>query len=173
MGYAGGATPAPTYRNLGDHTETLQVDYNPDKITYEQLLAVFWSSHNPQQESWSRQYMTAVFYSNDTQRQVAEKSKTRENARGQGKIHTQVLPLGQFHRAEDYHQKYYLRQNTLLLHEFKGIYPDPDDFTDSTAAARVNGYLGGHVPIAKVRQALGELGLSPAANKRLLEAAER
>lgn len=173
VGYTGGTTPSPTYRNLGNHSESLQIDFDPEKISYEQLLDIFWQNHDPRREPWSRQYMAAVFYADDAQRRVAEKSKSRESARKDGRIHTQILPLAQFHRAEDYHQKYFLRQNSFLMGEFKGIYPDPDDFTDSTAAARVNGYLGGHVPIEKVRQALDGLGLSPAANRRLLDAADR
>jgi methionine-S-sulfoxide reductase len=173
VGYTGGSTPSPTYRNLGDHTETLQVDYDPSKISYARLLEVFWQSHDPRRESWSRQYMAAVFYADDAQRRAAEKSKQAVAATGGGKVHTRILPLGKFHRAEDYHQKYYLRQNTFLLRNFKAIYPDPNDFTDSTAAARANGYLGGHAPIEKVRASLDGLGLSPAGNQRLLEAAER
>jgi methionine-S-sulfoxide reductase len=173
VGYTGGSTAAPTYRNLGDHTETLQVDYDPQKISYEQLMAVFWASHDTRREAWSRQYMSAIFYDSPTQRDAAEKSIAQEAARGEGKIVTRILPLNRFHRAEDYHQKYYLQQNTTLLREFKAIYPDTSEFTDSTAAARVNGYLGGNAPIEEVRRHIEDLGLSPEGRRRLLEAAER
>jgi len=172
VGYTGGSTPAPTYRNLGDHTETLQIDYDPSKISYAQLLDVFWKSHDPHREAWSRQYMAAVFYGDEDQRSTAEKSK-QAVASAAGEVYTRILPLAKFHRAEDYHQKYYLRQNIFLLREFQAMYPDADAFTDSTATARVNGYLGGHVAIEKVRRALDGLGLSSSANQRLLEAAER
>lgn len=173
VGYAGGRTPAPTYRDLGDHTETLQIDYDPARISYEKLLEVFWSSHDPRQEAWSRQYMSVIFYDSPAQRQLAEKSLEREAARSAARIYTRILPLERFYRAEDYHQKYYLRQNPTLIREFKTIYPDPRQFTDSSAAARVNGYLGGHVPVEEIQRRLDRLGLSPEGGRRLLEAAAR
>jgi peptide-methionine (S)-S-oxide reductase len=117
--------------------------------------------------------MAAIFVESDQQRELAEKSREGVAARTEGEIHTKILPLKRFHRAEDYHQKYYLRQHMTLLREFKGIYPDPQDFTDSTATARVNGYLGGHVAIDKVRRTVGDLGLSPTGQRQLLDAAER
>ena len=58
VGYAGGTKKNPAYHNLGDHTETIQIDYDPTKISFEKLLETFWDSHNPAQRSWSRQYMS-------------------------------------------------------------------------------------------------------------------
>ena len=117
--------------------------------------------------------MSAIFFATPGQREQAEESRKQEAARSGGKIHTEILPLKQFYRAEDYHQKYYLRQNATLSSEFKEIYPDAREFTDSTATARVNGYLGGHVPIENIRRDADGLGLSPESRRRLLEAAER
>ncbi|MDZ7761250.1 MAG: peptide-methionine (S)-S-oxide reductase [Desulfovermiculus sp.] len=62
VGYSGGKKPNPTYHDLGDHTETLQVDYDPEAVSYPKLLEVFWESHSPEQSALSRQYMAAVFY---------------------------------------------------------------------------------------------------------------
>jgi peptide-methionine (S)-S-oxide reductase len=173
VGYAGGSTASPTYRNLGDHTETLQIDYDPQKISYGRLLEIFWAGHDARREAWSRQYMSAIFYDSPAQKEAAEKSLAQETARGGGKVYTRILALDRFFRAEDYHQKYYLRQNATLLRDFKAIYPDAREFTDSTAAARVNGYLGGHAPINEVRRRVDDLGLSPEGRLLLLEAAER
>jgi peptide methionine sulfoxide reductase MsrA len=61
VGYAGGMKKNPTYRSLGDHTETVQIDFDPSVIPYGELLAVFWESHEPGSSTWSRQYMNAVF----------------------------------------------------------------------------------------------------------------
>ena len=88
-------------------------------------------------------------------------------------MYTRILPLERFYRAENYHQKYYLRQNPTLIREFNAIYPDPHQLINSTAAARVNGYLGGHAPLEKIRLRLDRLGLSPEGRRRLLEAAAR
>ncbi len=63
VGYAGGTKRNPTYYNLGDHTETIQIDYDPTYVSYRELLDIFWESHDPAARPWSRQYMAVVFYS--------------------------------------------------------------------------------------------------------------
>jgi peptide-methionine (S)-S-oxide reductase len=131
------------------------------------LLKVFWDSHDPQWPSGSGQYMTAVFYHNDQQKRLAEESEAREEARIKGKIVTRILPLGEFTRAEGYHQKYVLRQERDLLQELKAIYPQEKDFVDSTAAARINGYLDGYGTPADLQEDLPGFGLSPRAGKLL------
>lgn len=67
VGYAGGKTDAPTYRHMGDHTETVQIDYDPGRITYEELLKIFWESHDPESRPYSVQYKNAVFFHNAAQ----------------------------------------------------------------------------------------------------------
>ena len=71
VGYAGGETRNPTYSHIGDHTETVQVDYDPRRITYEDLLVIFWESHSPRERAWGRQYMNAVFFHDEKQRLAA------------------------------------------------------------------------------------------------------
>ncbi len=61
VGYAGGTLANPTYYNLGDHTETIEMDYDPDVITYTELLAIFWNSHDPTSPSYSRHYKSIIF----------------------------------------------------------------------------------------------------------------
>jgi len=167
VGYAGGRQPNPTYRNIGDHTETLQIDFDPTQISYEALLNVFWQTHNPCATSWSRQYMSAVFVHDDHQRALAERTRDAEAKRRGAKVITVIQPVGIFTRAEDYHQKYILRQRGKLLREFEAMYPDPADFTDSTAAARVNGYLGGNGTAEMLEQEIDRLGLTPAGAQTL------
>lgn len=169
VGYAGGTTTAPTYRRIGDHTETFQVDYDPTRISYRQLLTVFWESHNPTSRSWSSQYKAAVFYHNEAQKQLAVETAEREAERRKKKIRTEILPFTGFTIAEDYHQKYYLRREKDLMREFERIYPSARDFVRSTAAARVNGYLGGNGTSEGVHAQLGLLGLSPEGQHTLLE----
>jgi peptide-methionine (S)-S-oxide reductase len=143
------------------------VDYDPAVISYKELLDVFWDSHDPAQPSWSRQYMTAVFTHNGEQRRLAEESKTREEARIKSGIVTKILPIGEFTRAEDYHQKYVLRSERDIFRELTAIYPKENDFTDSTAAARINGYLDGYRTVAELQADLPGFGLSPQAGKEL------
>jgi peptide-methionine (S)-S-oxide reductase len=78
------------------------------------------------------------------------------------------LPAGTFYVAEDYHQKYLLRDESSLYREFETMYPDAKDFMNSTAAARVNGYLGGHGSEAMIQHDIERLGLSAEARNTLL-----
>jgi peptide-methionine (S)-S-oxide reductase len=173
VGYTGGRKQNPTYYDLGDHTETVEVDYDPCHTSYEQLLAVFWTTHNPCGEHGSRQYMSAVFYHNDAQKKLALETREREEARRGTRIATEVLPATTFYVAEDYHQKYLLRAQESLMREFRAMYPDPKDFMNSTAAARVNGYLGGNGSKEMIRKEIAQLGLSPEASQTLLRLWER
>jgi peptide-methionine (S)-S-oxide reductase len=160
VGYAGGQKANPTYYSLGDHTESLQVDFDPAQISYAELLEVFWSTHNPCAGGNSRQYMIAIFYHNESQRQVAEASRQREAARREKPVRTSILPLTAFYLAEDYHQKYMLRSRSALMRELKAMYPDEQDLVNSTVAARVNGYLGGHGTASLLEEEIDRFGLS-------------
>jgi peptide-methionine (S)-S-oxide reductase len=169
VGYAGGTKPHPTYRSLGDHTETVEVDFDPAVISYEQLLDIFWRSHHPGQPAWSRQYRAVVFYRDDRQKALALKTRDQVAARLHGPVATEILPAGEFTLAEDYHQKYYLRQRPDLLGEFTAIYPTRDALAASTAAAKVNGYVAGYGAPADLQADLDGLGLSPTARRKLVD----
>ena len=172
MGYAGGTTKNPTYHRLGDHSETIQIDYDPTQVSYEKLLDIFWDSHDPTRQSWSRQYMSIIFYHNEEQKGLAIETKDREEAT-KGKISTEVIPASEFYLAEPYHQKYRLQQVPDLIKDFSVIYPALDDFINSTAAARVNGYVGGYGTLATLEEEINSLGLSPTAEEKLREIAKR
>jgi methionine-S-sulfoxide reductase len=168
VGYTGGRKPSPTYHDLGDHTETLQIDYDPTRLSFAQVLDLFWQGHNPTAQSWHRQYMSALFYHTEEQKQLALQTRDREAAKWGRPITTEILPAAEFYRAEDYHQKYLLQHRFELMKEFAAMYPDMRDFTDSTAAARVNGYLGGNGSRETLEQEIEGFGLSSAGREALL-----
>jgi methionine-S-sulfoxide reductase len=168
VGYAGGQTDAPNYNNIGDHTETVQVDYDPERITYARLLNIFWQSHHPTMRPWSRQYMNAVFFHNEEQRQLAIASKAAMEQKIDHTVITQVLPLRSFTMAEDYHQKYILKRRHDLKNEMSRIYPHHQDFVGSTAVARLNGYAGGHGTKDQLLREIENLGLSAEGRKVLI-----
>ena len=169
VGYAGGAPKDPTYHNLGDHSETIQIDYDPAQISYEDLLQVFWDSHYPAARPWSQQYASIIFYHDEEQKRLATESWAREMAKNEGQIFTEIVPLTEFYLAEGYHQKYRLRSVSLLLDEFSTIYPDEADLINSTAVTRVNGYVGGNGSYENLQAEIGKLGLSAEAQEYLLE----
>jgi len=158
---------------MGDHTETLEVEFNQAIISLKDLLDVFWKSHNPTRGSWSRQYMSIFFYNNDEQKETIMNSKS-EFARKTGKkIYTEVAKLDTFYPAEDYHQKYYLQRIPELMKELRAIYPDFQDFVKSTAAARINGYVGGYGTLAMLRDEIDDLGLSVRGRELLIKTVKR
>ena len=172
VGYTGGRKPNPTYRSMGDHTESLQVDFDPAQISYEALLNIFWRGGRHSRRSWGKQYMTAVFSHNAEQKRMAQITKAQQE-RARGKIHTPILPLDIFYLAEDYHQKYSLRGTVALESEFRVIYPDLRDFVNSTAVARVNGFLGGYGDWDVLQAEIDKYGLSEQGRLQLRNLANR
>ena len=168
MGYTGGTTKNPTYRNLGDHTEAIQIDFDPSKIRYEDLLAMFWKGHSCTSRSWSVQYKNAVFAASPAQKKAALASATALSQKLGKTVHTEILPLDRFYRAEDYHQKYYLRRSPEITEELLRQYPDQKAFTDSTAATRANGFIGGYGNREQRARDIPRLGLSERSEKQLL-----
>lgn len=117
-GYTGGQKKNPTYEEVSSgstgHAESVQVVYDPAKITYSKLLEVYWHNVDPTQSNGQfcdlgNQYRTAIFYHDDTQKQLAEKSKADIEKSGQLKapIVTQIVPATEFYAAEEYHQDFY------------------------------------------------------------------
>ena len=162
VGYAGGHKKSPNYHDLGDHTETVQVDYDPEVISYAQLLEVFFAAHRPVRAPWSRQYRSAIFYHDEEQLRLAEEARAKTARTWQATVYTAIEPAGEFYRAEDYHQKYRLRNVAPLARELLVIYPKTDDFVDSTAVTRINGYLAGFGSVEQLEKELASLGLSEA-----------
>jgi len=143
------------------------VEFDPSVISYEELLDVFWASHDPRERPWKRQYMSVIFTHNDEQKTVAIRTRNREAARRDGRIYTEILPSSGFYPAEAYHQKFALRGRPELLKEYEAIYPSLKDFLVSTAVTRVNGYVAGYGTCESLRGEIDGLGLSPAGRKRL------
>lgn len=168
VGYSGGSTQSPTYHSIGDHSEAVQIDYDPSRISYGELLDIVWKSHDPGTKSWSRQYRAAIFYHDGEQKRLALESRDREAEKRTETIYTEVLPFTGFTPAEDYHQKYRLQQYPELASEFEAVYPAMRDFVNSTAAARVNGFLGGYGSPDLLKKEIGSYGLSAEAKKRLV-----
>jgi peptide-methionine (S)-S-oxide reductase len=119
VGYAGGPTPNPTYREvcseLTGHAEVVLVVFDPKAVGYEQLLQVFWESHDPTQgmrqgNDFGTQYRSGIYCYDEGQRAVAEASREmyqeRLTAAGHGPITTEILPAPEFYYAEEYHQQY-------------------------------------------------------------------
>ena len=119
VGYIGGQTKNPTYEQVctdkTGHAEAVEIIFDPEKITYEQLLETFWMAHDPAQKNRQgpdigTQYRSAIFYHNEEQRQIAERSKEQKEKDLGVKVQTEITPAAEFYPAEEYHQKYLEKQ---------------------------------------------------------------
>jgi len=167
VGYTGGSTQDPTYYNLGDHTETVQLDFDPSQVSYEELVRDFFLAHDATRSSSKRQYMSAIFAGDAEQEAIARRVMDEVQARTKKTLKTQILPAGEFYLAEDYHQKYALQARPRIYNEFAAMYPDFWDIVDSPAATRVNAYVYGFGTVEQLAAELDSLGLSDSATADL------
>ena len=143
------------------------MDYDPEILSYEQLLDIFWKSHEPARRPGSGQYMKAIFYHDEQQFELAMASKTALEQKLGSQVRTAVVPIRSFTMAEDYHQKFTLKENKRLKKEMTALYPRHLDLVNSTAAARLNGYLGGYGTAEQLTTEIERLGLSVEGKKEL------
>jgi peptide-methionine (S)-S-oxide reductase len=124
VGYEGGKADKPTYElvctETTGHAETVEVQFDPSKVTYEKLLNVFWMNHDPttvdrQGPDIGSQYRSVIFYHDAKQKEIAEKSKETWQAKFRRPIATQIVPATTFWRAEEYHQQY-SEKNGVVCH---------------------------------------------------------
>ncbi|XP_011299920.1 peptide methionine sulfoxide reductase [Fopius arisanus] len=142
VGYAGGSRPSPTYKNIGDHTEVIDIEYDPTIISLNQLLSLFWNNHEYGLTTKIKaQYASLILYHDEEQKTIAEKSRVHEQRERGEHLTTTIKAFEKFYPAEDYHQKYRLRLHPWLL-ESLGITSD-EVIKTSPLAAKLNGYVAG------------------------------
>lgn len=122
----------------------MQIEFDPEVISFDEVAELFWNNHNPLRPGLSRQYMSAIWYHDEAQREILNKVRDAVATKLGGTIQTPVLPLDVFYLAEGYHQKYRLQQSASLMKHFARMYSDVSGFVDSTVAARLNGLLYGY-----------------------------
>ena len=139
-GYAGGNLVDPSYEAVSTgqtgHAEVVQIDYDPDKITYGEIIDLFWKAHDPttlnrQGPDSGPQYRSIILYEDETQKAVAEKSKAAAQANFKDPIVTEIVPLEEFYPAEKYHQDFY-SNNPNYPYSRAIIRPKLDKFEKST-----------------------------------------
>lgn len=144
------------------------MDFDPEKITYSQLLDIFWNSHNYAIQTSMIQYRNAIFYHNEEQHQQAIESMKALKQKTGKTIRTDIVPLKSFTLAEDYHQKYLLK-GSPGRHLLDTYYPRHEDFVNSTAATRLNGYAGRNGTTKRLLRELDSLGVSEHGKKVLMD----
>ncbi|MCZ7647247.1 MAG: peptide-methionine (S)-S-oxide reductase MsrA [Planctomycetota bacterium] len=171
VGYSGGTKEKPTYHDLGDHSEVVQVEFDPAVVSYEYLLKVFWTTHNPCARVANRQYRASIYFQDEEQQRLAEASReTLAKELKDRKITTEIRQAGTFWRAEEYHQKYYLRQIHPAFDVFEAVFRTDRPFADATISARANGLAGHFGTVEDVAKESETLDLSPENREKLLDA---
>lgn len=127
VGYSGGTIQNPTYEEVCSsktgHAEAVEITYDDEKISYEELLALFWNNHNPttlnqQGPDIGEQYRSVIFYHSEDQKKAAEKSKNEleHSKKYKNPIVTQIVPAAPFYEAKEYHQKYFEKRGGGVCH---------------------------------------------------------
>ncbi|GAA3405738.1 peptide-methionine (S)-S-oxide reductase MsrA [Paenibacillus hodogayensis] len=158
VGYTGGTALNPTYRRLGDHSETVELDYDPDRLTLEQLLSLFWNNHNPINinDYKGRQYQSLVLYRDEAQRAVVATVLREREQQGKGRPATEIAPFHTFYPAEDRHQKYYLKRFPDAVNKLGQLYPTLEELRDATLPARLNGLAKGYGNLTDILNEIAE-----------------
>ncbi|PZD95356.1 peptide-methionine (S)-S-oxide reductase [Paenibacillus sambharensis] len=168
-GYAGGTAPSPTYKQMGDHSEMVEVEYDPAEITLVELLTVFWSHHKPVNINGYKglQYRSLLLYRDEEQQRTMLKVKALREQES-GELATDIQPYEHFYRAEDKHQKYYLKRYPDAVEKLQQLYSSPDKMIASTLAARLNGIAKGYSGMERLRMEIADWPLEPAERDAVL-----
>jgi len=156
VGYSGGTLKAPTYHHLGDHTESIQIEFDTSVISFDKMLNKFWESHDPSYER-DTQYMSIIFYHSPEQKKAAEASKAEYDKAHRTPASTVIRPASDFYLAEGYHQKFYLRQHSDIVKDLK---LSDTELTHSAAATRLNSYVSGFGSSEQLAKEIGDFKLS-------------
>jgi len=143
VGYAGGTDPDPTYHSLGDHSEAVQIDYDPDDCSFRDLLAIAFENHDHRHQPGKIQYQNILFTETPRQREtlgafLADRGLEPDD------LATRIEERSRFHSAESYHQKYNLKGKRWVANAFEEAGYDEQDIRDSPAAAKLNAHVSGH-----------------------------
>jgi len=171
VGYAGGTTEQPTYREMGDHSETVEIAFDADRISCDELLDIFWNNHKPVNINGfkGRQYQSLLLYRDERQAEAFNRMKERmEAAKGQP-LETEIAPLAAFYPAEPRHQKYYLKRYPDAMEKLGSLYDSEEELMDSALAARLNGVAKGYANLAPVLQEIQAWPLAEPDKAAILE----
>jgi peptide-methionine (S)-S-oxide reductase len=158
VGYAGGAHADPTYHDLGNHTEAVEVTFDPRRISFSELLDIYWLSFPFQIPPGPSRVQTAIISRGEAQAAAATASKRKMDLLSGERVHTRIIADGAFWPAEHMHQKFNLQRVHPDLVQHLAGHDDVDTFLASTAAARLNAYVSGFTDPSVLADAARELG---------------
>ena len=143
VGYAGGTKVDPTYEVLGDHTEVVQMEYDPERLSFGDLLERAFAEHDPYHQPQKRQYQNIIFTETAAQHDQLQ-TVLDESDLNHDRLETRLESLDRFHLAEAYHQKFNLRGKRWITDVFTEAGYDDAAVRESPAAAKLNAHVAGH-----------------------------
>lgn len=169
-GYAGGMLPDPTYRHMGDHSETVELEYDPKILTYEEILRVFWDNHNPVNINGykGRQYQSMLLYRTPQQKNAIDRALKERRESGKDELATEVHPFTVFYSAEVKHQKYYLKRHPDAVDKLLKLYPSIQAMDQSALAARLNGLAKGFTNRSRILEEVKNWRMPEAELERIM-----
>jgi len=160
VGYAGGKEGQPTSKNTLDFTEVLQIQYDPELLSLDQLLTQFFEQHNTTRAPYSNKYRSVLFFQNEEQKEKMYQ-KVEEMLQKYGVIYTAVEPLGQFFEEVTRHQKYYLQRWKPVYKKWCQLHFGEESLVQSTLAARLNGLSRGSGTLEEIQSEFQDPILEP------------
>lgn len=149
---------------MGDHSECVEIVFDPHIISLEKIVQHFCSIHNPNRANYKgRQYLSIILFENAEQEQIVCKIKGEIETRLGESIQTEIAPLQKFTLAEDKHQKYYLKRYQKAFITLLEYYGSHESFTNSTVVARLNGFVKGYCSLSNIKN---EISSHPSEEKR-------
>lgn len=169
VGFSGGNSPYPTPRNKKDHTETVQLDFNPEVISYHTLLNHFFLNHNPNRKKYrDREYISIILYHSEEQRQIAEKIKKEQESFKKTDIQTEITLFENFTMAENRQQKWHIKRVAKAMEELKKIYQTEEEFIHATLPARLNSHAKGYGNLEETKKEIQTWKIEETKMKSLL-----
>lgn len=174
VGYSGGRSTNPTYKSSDQHTEVVEIDYDPTQISYEDLVEIFFAKHNETLKPYDVRVKSLIFYRNDEQKRVAERilERIRSEAPEDEYVYTELKSFEVLYLAEDEHQNRSLKLEPSIYNEIKQMYETEENILNSILAAKLNGYIYGYGSPEGALELLEKSGLSEPSRLRLLEVIE-
>jgi peptide-methionine (S)-S-oxide reductase len=144
---------------MGDHTECIEIDYDPSVVSYKDLLDHFWLMHSGVNHGYkARQYLSLVLWRTEEERITAETKKKEHEAKKGYPIETEIAAFSHFTRAENYHQKFFLRRFNKAFKPLEAYFGSEKQLVDATASARLNAVAHGNLSMQEVYE---EFNLDP------------
>ncbi len=167
VGYAGGDSTTPSYDNLGNHIEVFEVDYDPDLLSYEDMVKLYFYVYDATARPFSQRVTPVIYYRNEAEQEISERVKLSIEANSEKGLFTVIRPLEVFYLAEEKHQLSYLKQETSLYMEVREIFVEEDALLLSILASKLNGFIAGYGLDSDLASILKSSGLSNASLDRI------